>query len=806
MLSSEEFAGLLAEDPGLQQAPPGTPVLLLMPFGGAQGLTLPRVIAARLGREVWSFSGRLNVQPRERGGPQIMAHTRLGGTEPYGSWILSRPTDLRQTGNGDAMAGVIRTLDGQTFRDTDVISHTIVGPDYRPTGRSAHTPSDQASREANQLAGTTATTYHQSRVLEDRLRALPDGEREVPWAANITAGRTPYIVSLHGRPGALRLPARGRTVEVSGREVGRYLGRRPSVSQLAPGVPIVLAVCHAGTPGADGRATAQDIADETGRVVYAANASVGEISRVGPAPDGRPGVWKRFNPHTRTPAPTAPAAGPSPRQQRNPRAPQTAPWPANSARRAGTDTFQLPPAANPATVSADGSGQAPAKPVSTELTTADDDARPLGRDYTLPGERRAGATSSLMTQKLYQMDSKPGAKRILTSRAPWSNDPVLPFFVVAQGGHDAITVQLGNGTTMQLSPEEFAGLLAEDTGLRHTTPTTPVVLLVPFGGAQGLTLPRAVAARLGREVWSFSGRIDLQPRHKSGPQIIVDGRLDAIEPHGSWIRSRPTDLEQAGSAHSGDVPSSGVIRTLKGKAVRDTNVITHTLIGPGDRPVGRAAFAPSDESAREKWERGAWSRTTYYESEEDDGYLAELSDSEREVPWAANITAGRTPYVAALHGDQNVLELPLASGRTVKVSGREVGRYLRRRPSVSQLPPDVPIVLAACHAGTPGTDGRTTAQDIADETGHVVYAANAKVGGVTLVGPAPDGRPGVWKRFNPHTRTPAAGPSPRQQRDNPAPAAAWWPLNPAAWWPANSARRAGTGAFDARVLDGSDSV
>ncbi|MFE6904724.1 lonely Cys domain-containing protein, partial [Streptomyces sp. NPDC057717] len=781
-LSPEQFAGLLADDPGLRQTPPGTPVVLLVPFGGAQGLTLPRLVAARLGREVWSYSGRLSVQTLMRGGPQVMAHTRLGETEPHGTWILSRPADdLRQAGSENHTADVGRALDGQTFRHTDVVSHTIVGPDYRPVGRSAHTPPDQARREAFQPT-TTTTTYYESEVLDDgSLLALPDGERAVPWAADIAAGRTPYIVSLHGTPDALVLPVRTQTVEVSGREVGRYLRRRSSVSQLAPAVPLVLAACHAGTPGTNGRATAQDVADETGHVVYAANAAVGETSRVGPAPDGRPGVWKRFNPHTRTPAPTAPATGPSPRQHRDPRVPTAAPWPVNSARRSGTGTFQLPPAT--------GSGALSAGPVSTVLTAAG--GQPVGRDYTPLGGRPAGVSSALVPRQLYTPGLGPDGRVGWSAyRAPWADSPMLPFFVVAQGGPGTVVVQLGN-EPRTLSPEQFAGLLADDPGLRQTPPGTPVVLLVPFGGAQGLTLPRLVAARLGREVWSYSGRLSVQTLMRGGPQVMAHTRLGETEPHGTWILSRPADdLRQAGSEnHTADVG-----RALDGQTFRHTDVVSHTIVGPDYRPVGRSAHTPPDQAIREPHFKVLAGRTRYLQGNPvpDSNAMELLSGTEREVPWAADIAAGRTPYFFATHGDPNAVALQVAGGRTIAVNGLELGRYLRRRPSLAQLHPDIPIVLTACSTGKTGARDRElpVAQIVANITARVVYAPNTTSSAMLSLEAGSDGLPGSWVKFEPDIgiptpRAPATGPSPRQRRNPRIPQ-----TTP---WPANSARRSSTG-------------
>ncbi|MFE6904716.1 lonely Cys domain-containing protein, partial [Streptomyces sp. NPDC057717] len=422
--------------------------------------------------------------------------------------------------------------------------------------------------------------------------------------------------------------------------------------------------------------------------------------------------------------------------------------------------FRVSLEAVPAAEPAPGSGQDPAQPVSTVLTGGD--GRPVGRDYTPPSERPAGGSSRLVTHRLHWANLTPLRDQVpgYTLREftpPWSaTGTPTPYFVMAQGSHDRITIMGGDGTTTKLSPGKFADLLAKDPALRHTAPATPVVLLVPFGGGNGLDLPRLVAARTGRQVWSASGPLDTLPSETENARHITQFKpANEQEPTGHWILSRPTDLERPDRPGSRTTPSTAMTRTVDGDAIPDSDIVTHTIIGRNHRPVGRSAHTPLDQATREPYHKELADRNHYLQGKTmADGTIMSLPGSERGVPWAADITAGRTPYFFTAHGYPEIVELQVAGGRSVRVAGSELGGYLRRRPSLSRLDPHHPIVLLSCSTGKtgPGGSDRPVAQHVADTTGRVVYAPNTSATDDLTVRTGPDGRPGNWVKFKPRTQ------------------------------------------------------
>ncbi|MFE6904715.1 lonely Cys domain-containing protein [Streptomyces sp. NPDC057717] len=406
-----------------------------------------------------------------------------------------------------------------------------------------------------------------------------------------------------------------------------------------------------------------------------------------------------------------------------------------------------------------GSGQESAQPVSTVLTGGD--GQPVGQDYTPLSQRPPGGSSCLVTHRVFQADLTPRRDRgrrymLRTYQPPWSAAGSSPFFVMAQGGPDRITVQRGDGTTTELSPGKFTDLLVKDPALKQAPPGTPVVLLVPFGGGHGLDLPRLVAAKTGREVWSASGPLDTLPGDNDSVRRITQFRpANWVEPVGHWILSRPVDLERPDRPGSRTAPSTTMTRTVDGDAIPDTDIVTHTIIGQDHRSVGRSSHTPADQATRESYQKELAGRDRYSRggATTTDGTLERLPGSERGVPWAADTAAGRTPYFFAAHGKPETVTLQGAGERYIEVAGSELGGYLRRRPSLSLLDPHHPIVLISCSTGktSPGSDS-PVAQHVADTTGRVVYAPNTDTTDELTVETGSDGLSGSWVRFKPRTQ------------------------------------------------------
>jgi hypothetical protein len=87
-LAPEEFAALVAEDPGLRKADPKVPVVLALSSGGAGGSRLARLISARTQRPVWAVDEPLSIQPSGDGTSRVLTRFR-DGAEPVGEWTRS---------------------------------------------------------------------------------------------------------------------------------------------------------------------------------------------------------------------------------------------------------------------------------------------------------------------------------------------------------------------------------------------------------------------------------------------------------------------------------------------------------------------------------------------------------------------------------------------------------------------------------------------------------------------------------------------------------------------------------------------
>ncbi|MGW0513531.1 WXG100-like domain-containing protein [Streptomyces olivaceoviridis] len=384
----------------------------------------------------------------------------------------------------------------------------------------------------------------------------------------------------------------------------------------------------------------------------------------------------------------------------------------------------------------DGPGPAPGGPRSlvTDLSSADG-ARIVGRDYRPAGERSVVKPTGLDTATVAVAvpPAAPGTSPLYEpgerGPAPWAGSGPEPFFVLAWGTPEHITVQESGGRTAALSPERFADLLAEDPVMAGTPRDRAIVLAMPYGGAGGLDLPRLLAARTGREVWSSTGPLEIVPD-------VVDSRLtgvitqfpsDASVTRGWWVLSRPAD---GATAQAG----ADALPRTDGAATATTDLVTHTMVGFDHRPIGRLSL-PADFLARSEdiVDQGVWQAT-------------EGSSGQR-FPWTGDVEAGRRPYFWMSHGWPTTVQM-LSHEGDHHYPGAALGRYLRRRPSLSNLPADRPIVLLSCYTGhTRGVGERDTvvAQTVADATGRTVYAADSFV---YVSARLPQG--GAWHTFRPH--------------------------------------------------------
>ncbi|MFJ2478173.1 hypothetical protein ACIOWI_35310 [Streptomyces sp. NPDC087659] len=291
--SLQEFVSRLAADPVVASLPLGAPIVLAVSYA-AQGLSgLPRLVAERTGRKVWSFSGRLEVRPQGTGAARIVTQFRdPSWHEPTGSWVYSLPGELAGWD-----VGSITALDGREVSVDKIISYPIPGPDHRPTGSSSYDAAFQARRESDQLGQPMRTQFLQGSVAPGKTRLLPGTEQPVPWERFIRQGRHPYIVDVHGSARHVDLEAEGHgKIRVKGSGLGAYLKFHLSMLQLEKDIPIVLAGSNTGNTKEGGDETvAQLVADETGHIVFAPNSKTTSTLSVRTS-SRAPGRWVKFVP------------------------------------------------------------------------------------------------------------------------------------------------------------------------------------------------------------------------------------------------------------------------------------------------------------------------------------------------------------------------------------------------------------------------------------------------------------------------------------------------------------------------------
>ncbi|WEH43419.1 lonely Cys domain-containing protein [Streptomyces sp. AM 2-1-1] len=385
----------------------------------------------------------------------------------------------------------------------------------------------------------------------------------------------------------------------------------------------------------------------------------------------------------------------------------------------------------------------------------------------------------------------------VTGAAPWRGS--RPYYVVASADAGGIVVRGNSGRSYRASAAEFVELLAHDPALTGLAPGTPIVLVVPFAGAGGLDLPRSLARRTGRTVWSSSGRAVLLPDPAGGPALVATyDSHPGVMPVGAWIPSRPDDLDTAPDP----TRAPARIRTVDGSWVRDADVLTHTVVDESNRPAGRASMTHADWSrhfgyvplGREAGHRAVPGITHFHHWNDAQQRAARsqapLSGPEP-LPWTGRF-GGATPYFWGGHGSSSVFELALRDGRRVGVDGTEFGGYLRRRPSVSRLDRRAPIVALNCitanvPAGGDPLESLAPAQLLANETDRTVFSPTGEFGITPPIGSLPtlvtlltdgEGNREAWGEFRPepigdaldtvartagfHT---AAGPAPRHVRE-----------------------------------------
>ncbi|NEB68961.1 lonely Cys domain-containing protein, partial [Streptomyces fulvissimus] len=229
-LGIEEFVELVAADLAREALPPGTPVVLAVPFAADGYLDLPRRLADRTGRTVWAHSGRITVEsaPGEASTIDVVRIPKA----PRGDWIASDPG-----------------LGPDTDDDTpgwhhDVVSRALVSAlSGRQIGRASHHPAEFARdfEDDDRHLDRMATFVH-----DHPATGRTSGELDLPRPGPEDRA---YRLDLHGSPGSLTFALRdGTTRDVDEREAGPWLRRRKSLTTLPEDHWVDLVVCWSGAP------------------------------------------------------------------------------------------------------------------------------------------------------------------------------------------------------------------------------------------------------------------------------------------------------------------------------------------------------------------------------------------------------------------------------------------------------------------------------------------------------------------------------------------------------------------------------
>ncbi|MCF3965352.1 hypothetical protein, partial [Streptomyces fuscigenes] len=254
-------------------------------------------------------------------------------------------------------------------------------------------------------------------------------------------------------------------------------------------------------------------------------------------------------------------------------------------------------------------------------------------------------------------------------------------------------------------------------------------------------------------------------RRPAAIESLVAG-LKRIEQAGTTLVTgqRLADQATRGDAPTGDRQGltqwhreehDGIaIRTLDETAAPDGLLNMGPLTrGEGHVPEGLGSYRPEDWASRADRIPVLLSTSTFRGHtalEQREG--SRFTTKPQEVPWHDSSVT-----FFASHGASNHVELVLGDGRVVRVSGRELGRYLARNAEALG-DADKPLVLLSCTTGaSPEHGGLSVAQHVANVTGRVVHAPTTPSGTVrdrdgalqhVLFADAQN-RPGTWRTFTP---------------------------------------------------------
>ncbi|MGW5636785.1 lonely Cys domain-containing protein, partial [Streptomyces sp. NPDC003832] len=355
----------------------------------------------------------------------------------------------------------------------------------------------------------------------------------------------------------------------------------------------------------------------------------------------------------------------------------------------------------------------------TRALPAGPDGRARGRDWTQDQARTTALDLTRTGRAGPEADGTLPLDQV--DPAPWHRPGTPePYVVRADGDRDAIVVRGFDGAPREVPLDVFAELLTLDEELSALPTNVPVLLLVPDAGGGGLELPRRLADRTGRNVWSAAGDVDLAGA-PDGP-----ASLPYVQPprnaRADWILSPPGLLP--GPGESTNAP------------FWEQDVQSHTVISD-QGPIGRAVFEDGDRARLLPGVRHATTASELYHVNRQDGTWTR---DDVTVPFA-----GKPVYVFSAHGLPGETLLPTRSNPRHRTRKAALGGMLKRRPSLARLPQNHAVLLQECFAATPPGVSRkrklvtdtfvpdplgdiSQSQHVANETRRTVYGATQEVG------------------------------------------------------------------------------
>ena len=239
-------------------------------------------------------------------------------------------------------------------------------------------------------------------------------------------------------------------------------------------------------------------------------------------------------------------------------------WTAAGAAAAGRDT------GNPAALAAFHLERKGALSHRTLLRSATGEV--IGRNWT--GRQ---LTDPLTTERYLSVAAGADPARARSRNLPWnaraaSGDRTpQAYFLLADGGPDALDIPWPDGTRRPVPHDEIAELLTHDDHLTSFGPSRPVVPVVPHSGS-GTALTNALTDRAvtARKVYAPAVDIELFHDTRAGEHVIAVTTPPAGPGRADWIRTRPAKLPAAAAT----TPAAPVVTGVTGEALPTSAVRT----------------------------------------------------------------------------------------------------------------------------------------------------------------------------------------------------------------------------------------